>query len=176
MRGGIRVEAGESRIPGTLRSAAIYARISTGRQQQLHGLETQVRSCREALRRLEPCRDIAIYEEEESGRRLDRPVLRKLLRDAAMHRFTILAVSRLDRLTRRGIAQMFQVMKTLQSHGVRVYSVSETWWDPGAPTAELILAVLAWVAEFESRMIGERVAAGIARKRAEAERRGQDFV
>jgi DNA invertase Pin-like site-specific DNA recombinase len=93
-----------------------------------------------------------------------------------MHRFQILIVFRLDRLTRGGIAEMFRVLKALQDAGVRVYSVCETWWDPDAPTAELILAVLAWAAEFESRAIGERVAAGIAARRAEAERRGERFL
>jgi DNA invertase Pin-like site-specific DNA recombinase len=123
-----------------------------------------------------PIRDVAVYEEEGSGRRQDRPVLRTLLRDAALHRFQILVVFRLDRLTRGGIAEMFRVLKALQGAGVRVYSVCEAWWDPDAPTAELILAVLAWAAEFESRAIGERVAAGIAARRAEAERRGERFL
>ena len=121
-------------------------------------------------------RGVAVYEEEASGRRSDRPVLGKLLHDAAMHRFTVLVVFRLDRISRGGIPAMFRVLKTLQGAGVRVYSVSETWWDPEAPTAELILAVLAWAAEFESRAIGERVAAGIAARRAEAARRGRPFL
>lgn len=176
MQEGPRVGGGVDRPLGPARSAAIYARISTGREQQPHGLETQTRSCREFLRRLEPLRNIAGYEEEGSGRRRDRPVLRKLLRDAALHRFTILVTFRLDRLTRLGISEMFEVLKTLQGYGVAVYSVCETWWDPSAPTAELILACLAWVAEFESRAIGERVAAGIAARRAEAERCGEKFL
>ncbi len=176
LRGELGVERVERHLTSPGRSAAIYARISTGKAQQPHGLDAQVQACRESLRRLEPLRDIVVYEEEESGRRIDRPVLRTLLRDAALHRFTILAVFRLDRLTRRGIGEMFQVIKTLQGCGVRIYSASETWWDPEAPTAELVLAVLAWVAEFESRMIGERVAAGIAARRAAAEKRGEKFM
>jgi DNA invertase Pin-like site-specific DNA recombinase len=159
------------------RRAAIYSRISTGRDLQGHGLVAQTHACRELLERLDlPGREATVYEEEGSGRRRDRPVLRKLLHDAAMHRFTVLVVFRLDRLTRGGIAEMFRVLKALQGAGVRVYSVSETWWDPTAPTAELILAVLAWAAEFESRAIGERVAAGIAAQRAEAEKRGERFL
>jgi DNA invertase Pin-like site-specific DNA recombinase len=159
------------------RTAAIYARISTGRDQQGHGLDAQEHACRDLLQRLAiPVRGITVYEEEASGRRSDRPVLAKLLYDAAMHRFTVLVVFRLDRLSRGGIVEMFRVLKTLQGAGVRVYSVSEAWWDPEAPTVELILAVLAWAAEFESRAIGERVAAGIAARRAEAARRGRPFL
>ncbi len=161
----------------TARLAAVYARISTGREQQGHGLDAQVHACRNLLKLLAlPPRSVKVYEEEASGRRSDRPVLRKLLHDASMHRFQILIVFRLDRLTRGGIPEMFRVLKALQGAGVRVYSVSEAWWDPAAPTAELILAVLAWAAEFESRAIGERVAAGIAARRAEAARRGRPFL
>ncbi|MFA5895340.1 MAG: recombinase family protein [Thermoplasmata archaeon] len=177
MPGGPRLESITERAAVPPRSVAIYGRISTGKEQQPHGLAAQVHACRELLPRLElPFRDVALYEEEGSGRRRDRPVLRKLLHDAAMHRFQILVVFRLDRLTRGGISEMFRVLKALQHSGVRVYSVCETWWDPDAPTAELILAVLAWAAEFESRAIGERVAAGIAARRAEAERRGEPFL
>lgn len=176
MQGGSRIERIEDRSVGPARSAAIYARISTGREQQPHGLETQVRACREMLRRLEPLRDVAVFEEEGSGRRRDRPVLRKLLHDAALHRFQLLVVFRLDRLTRGGIADMFRVLKTLQGYGVQLFSVCETWWDPAAPTAELILAVLAWAAEFESKAIGERVSAGIQRRKSEAERKGQPWL
>jgi DNA invertase Pin-like site-specific DNA recombinase len=175
--GGPRVGSVTERAKFPLRSVAIYGRISTGKEQQGHGLEAQAHACRDLLHRLElPLRDVAVYEEEGSGRRRDRPVLRRLLHDAAMHRFQILVVFRLDRLTRGGIAEMFRVLKALQGAGVRVYSVCETWWDPDAPTAELILAILAWAAEFESRAIGERVAAGIAARRAEAERRGKPFL
>ncbi len=59
------------------RSVAIYGRVSTGKEQQAHGLAAQVHACRELLQRLEArVRNVAVYEEEGSGRRRDRPVLR----------------------------------------------------------------------------------------------------
>ncbi len=36
--------------------------------------------------------------------------------------------------------------------------------------------MLAWAAEFESKAIGERVSAGIQRRKSEAERRGQPWI
>lgn len=164
-----------SKVPS--RAGAIFARISTGKEQQQHGLVAQIETCRQFLERLEiPLREVKVYQEEGSGRRRDRPVLRRLLRDAALHRFQILVVFRLDRLTRSGITEMFQVLKALQHSGVRVYSVNETWWDPNAPTAEVILAVISWAAQLESRVIGERVSAGIQTRKKEAERKGQPWL
>src|SRR6266705_2439283 len=155
---------------------AIYSRGSTRKQDQEHGLAAQVHACKRFLEDRKMTGPVRIFREQASGRRDDRAVLKELLHEAAMHRFTALVVFRLDRLSRSGIPEMFRVLKALQGSGVRVYSVSESWWDPDAPTAELILAVLAWAAAFESRSIGERVASGIASRRAEAEKRGRPFV
>lgn len=159
-------------------SSALYARVSTKKEEQEHGLKSQVHACRRFLedRKLGPI--VRTYEEQASGRKREgqRHVLRELLHDAAMHRFQVLVVFRLDRLTRGGISEMFRVLKDLQGYGVRVYSVSETWWDPENPTHELILAVLAWAAQFESRAIAQRVTAGIAARRAETDRLGEPFL
>lgn len=157
--------------------AAIFARVSTAKEDQEHGLVSQIHACERFLaeRGLSP-EDVAIFREQASGRKADRPVLKDLVHEAAMHQFSVLVVFRLDRLTRGGISEMFRVLKALQGYGVRIYSVSETWWDPDAPTAELVLAILAWAAAFESRSIGERVQAGIAARRAEAADRGERFL
>lgn len=162
--------------------AAIFSRVSTtkeGREGQEHGLESQIHACRELLKvKGLGADDAIVFEEQVSGRKDERrrPVLKKLLHEAALHRFQILVVFKLDRLTRGGISEMFRVLKALQGYGVRVYSVSEGWWDPDAPTAELVLAVIAWAAQFESRSIGERVASGIAARRAEAVDRQEPFL
>ncbi len=157
--------------------AAIYARVSTAKEDQEHGLVSQVHASEKFLaeRKLAP-EGVRIFREQASGRKEDRAVLKELLHEAAMHRFSVLIVFRLDRLTRGGISEMFRVLKALKGCGVRVYSVSETWWEPEAPTAELVLAVLAWAAAFESRAIGERVQAGIAARKAEAADRGERFL
>ncbi len=177
MPGETHVGTAEVRSNVPSRVGAIFARISTGKEQQLHGLVSQIDACRQFLERLGiPLREVKVYEEEGSGRRGDRPVLRRLLRDAALHRFQFLVVFRLDRLTRSGITEMFRVLKALQDSGVRVYSVNEAWWDPTAPTAEVILAVISWAAQLESRVIGERVSIGIQTRKREAERKGQAWL
>ena len=156
---------------------AIFLRVSTAKPEQEHGLVAQRRACEEYMRRRGwPLKGAKVYTEQASGRQTNRPVLRAMLHDAAMHAFQVLVLFRLDRLSRGGIHEMFRLLKALQGYGVRVFSVGESWWDPDNPTHELILAVLAWAGEFESKAIGERVAAGIAARRAEAGRKGWPFV
>ncbi len=155
----------------------MFLRVSTAKPEQEHGLVAQRRACEDYLeRRGWSSKGVKIFEEQASGRKTRRPVLRQMLHEAAMHGFQVLVVFRLDRLSRGGIAEMFRILKALTDYGVFVYSVCEAWWDPDNPTHELILAVLAWAAEFESKAIGERVAAGIAARRAEAERKGRPFL
>ncbi len=154
----------------------MYLRISTTHGEQEHGLAAQLHVCKEFVARQGiAAKDVIVYEEKASGRKTDRPVLRKLLHEAALHRFTNLLTFKLDRLSRGGIGPTFQLLKNLHDAGVRVYSVTESWWDPDNPVHEVTLAVLAWGAQLESKAIGERVSAGIQARKREAERRGQPF-
>ena len=156
---------------------ALYVRISTRRVDQEGGLASQLQACQEFLRRqgLRP-EEAIVFEEHASGRQTNRPVLRKLLHEAALHRFGNVIVFKLDRLSRGGVVPTFQLLQTLHDHGVRVYSVSESWWDPDNAVHEAVLAILAFATRIESESIAERVSAGIARKRAEALERGEPFL
>lgn len=172
-----RVESDEDRANARPRSVAIYCRASTTKEEQRHGLASQLRACKEFLvRQRVEFESVQIYQEQASGRKSDRPVLRKLLHDVALHKVQIVVVFRLDRLSRGGIGEMFRLVKYIEDHGGHLYSASEEWFNPDNPTHELTLAILSWASAFESQAIGERVASGIARRRAEAERRGEPFL
>ncbi len=157
-------------------STGIYARVSTTKRDQKHGLEAQRRACVEFARAKGLGDEVVLYRDQISGRQRERPDLDRLMHDAAMKRVRAMVVFKLDRVSRRGIGDVFRVLRTLEGYGCRVYSVSESWWDPENPARELILAVIAWAAAFESQMIGERVASGIAAKKAEALEEGQRWI
>lgn len=160
----------------TRRPWAVYARVSTKREDQEGGLASQLEACLEFLRgKGLPSQNVIAFREQASGRQTNRPVLRKLLQQAAMHRFEGVVVFKLDRLSRGGIVATFSLLRAFHDHGVRVLSTAEPWWDAASPVHEVILAVLAFAAQIESQSISERVSAGIARKRAEAQRRGELF-
>jgi DNA invertase Pin-like site-specific DNA recombinase len=75
-------------------------------------------------------------------------------------------VFKLDRLTRSGIRDTFEVIEELRAVGCHLVSVSDGFSLDG-PAAEIILAVMAWAANMERLAINERIAA--ARERVEAE-------
>jgi putative DNA-invertase from lambdoid prophage Rac len=106
------------------------------------------------------------YSEKRSGKLLARPQLDRL-RDAA-RRGSVgrLYVYRLDRLTRSGIRDTFEVIEELRSHGCTLVSVSDGF-DLEGPAAEVVLAVMAWASKMERLAINERISA--ARERVEAE-------
>ena len=94
--------------------------------------------------------------------------LARMLADAHAGRFQVLIVWAADRLSREGIEPLLRIVRTLRERGVSVVSVQEPWLDTTNPAvAELLLAIMAWVAEQESMRRSERIRAGMARASAE---------
>jgi putative DNA-invertase from lambdoid prophage Rac len=108
------------------------------------------------------------FAEKKSGKALARPELDRLRALVRAKRVSKLYLFRLDRLTRSGIRDTFEVIEELRAHGVQVVSVSDGFALDG-PAAEVILAVIAWAAKMERLAINERISA--ARERLEAEGR-----
>ncbi len=95
-----------------------------------------------------------------------RPELDRLRADARAGLIRRLYVFRLDRLTRSGIRDTFELIEELRAAGVEVVSIADGFSLDG-PAAEVILAVMSWAAKMERLAINERIAA--ARERVEAE-------
>ncbi len=105
------------------------------------------------------------YAEKRSGKALARPELDRLRAEARAGKLAKLYVFRLDRLTRSGIRDTFEVVEELRAHGVQLATVADGF-DLSGPAAEVVLAVMAWSAKMERVAINERIAA--ARERVEA--------
>jgi DNA invertase Pin-like site-specific DNA recombinase len=106
------------------------------------------------------------YSEKRSGKLLARPELDRLRQDARAGLVARLYVYRLDRLTRSGIRDTFEVVEDLRAHGCNLVSVSDGF-DLEGSAAEVVLAVMAWASKMERVAINERISA--ARERVEAE-------
>ena len=140
-----------------------YARVSS-RAQDL-GMQ------RAAIEKMAQARGDTIeswYTEKRTGKVLARPELDRLRREVRAGRVSKLYLFRLDRLTRSGIRDTFEVIEELRGHRVQVVSVSDGFALDG-PAAEVILAVIAWAAKMERLAINERISA--ARERLESEGR-----
>lgn len=116
-----------------------------------------------------------VFQENESawksGRQLE---LQRLIDDCRNgKRFDYLVVWALDRLSRQGIAALLNRINMLKLYGVKVVSINESWTESEGPMKELLFAVFAWAAEYESKIKSERTLAGLARARANGKSLGR---
>ena len=149
--------------------AAVYGRVSTsdGRQE----VENQLADLRR-FAAAQVWEIVGEYIDHESGGKGDRAELRRMLSDAAQRRFDLILVWALDRLTREGVAETFEYIRRLNSHGVQFVSFTEEHFRTTGPAGELMIAVAAWIAKQERLRISERVRAELSRARAQGTRSG----
>jgi DNA invertase Pin-like site-specific DNA recombinase len=151
-----------------MKPAVGYLRVSTTDQ------ETEQQ--RTAILRAAEAKGYAIeswYEEKISGRTTKRPELRRLQVDAKAGKVTAVFVWSLDRLSRAGILDSLLLLKELEGYRCDVISLQDPLPEPGALHRDLVLSVLFWVAEYESRRRSERVKAGMDRAKRLGTRSGK---
>ncbi len=146
--------------------AVIYARVSTEEQTT----ENQVPVLQEFADR-QGWEVVRIYTEEASAWRAGhQKQLKELLIRASYHEFDIVLVWSLDRLTRQGIGSIMQLVNTFKQYGCQVISQQESWTHQNdGMMVDLLYAITAWVAKFESERRSERIKAALARKKANGE-------
>jgi site-specific DNA recombinase len=133
--------------------AAIYARVSSERQEKEHTIGSQV----EALRNYAVQQGMTVVEEftDEgySGARLDRPALDRM-RDLAEHRgFDVLLTYCTDRLARKFVLQAL-ILEEMERFGVKTIFLEGGAADD--PLSKLMHQITGAVAEFERAKIAER--------------------
>lgn len=137
-----------------------YYRVSTARQGQSGlGLEAQRKAVADYLdggrARASPASPlVAEFTEVESGKRADRPELAKALAACRLHKATLI-IAKLDRLSRNA-----HFLLGLQEAGVRFVAAD-------MPEAnEMVVGILAVVAQAERKMISDRTKAALAAVKA----------
>jgi site-specific DNA recombinase len=143
--------------------AAIYARVSTGRQERDQTIEGQLTALRHWAQAhghgLRP--EHVFTDEGYSGARLDRPGLDRL-RDAAREgEFDVLAVLSPDRLARKYAYQVL-LLEEFRKAGCEVVFVQRPVTDD--PHDQLLLQIQGAVAEYERAVLGERFRRGKLQK------------
>jgi DNA invertase Pin-like site-specific DNA recombinase len=144
-------------------AAVAYVRVSSRAQDhatQVAAIERAAHARGDTIAR--------VYAEKRSGKTIARPELDRLRADARAGLVRRVYLFRLDRLTRSGIRDTFEVVEELRAHGCHIVTVSDAF-DLDGPAAEIVLAVMAWASKMERLAINERISA--ARDRLEAEGR-----
>ena len=143
-----------------LTPVALYARVSSDRQDVDLSVSAQLRALRDYAEKNGYLVAREYVDEAESGRIADRPQFRKMLDEASKQEapFREILVWKFSRFTRkREHAVAFKSM--LRRRGVRVVSITEQADD--TPTGKLLEAIIESVDEFYSENLAQEVTRGM---------------
>ena len=151
-------------------AVALYARVSTDDKNQ--NPETQLY----ALKNYCQAAGLEIYQEYVDYARAKDWKRRKswaeLQKDARQRKFKTVLVFRLDRAF-RSVKECVNLVEDWYERGITFKSLSEDVIDTTTSSGRFILQIMAAIAELESSIIGERVAAGMARAKAQGKKLGR---
>ena len=150
---------------------AVYGRVSTGAQNHA----SQLREVRAYVRRRWPKAEVVDYLDKASGATFTRELLNDIRAEVRKGRIDVLAIYRLDRLA-RSLQHLLQITEELRRHKTALI-VPEQGIDTSEDSSagELQMNVLAAVAQFERRIIVERIKAGLAAAREHGTKSGKPF-
>jgi len=129
-----------------------YARVSTKEQN----LDRQLDQLKEA--KVEK-----VFQEKITGTKKDRPELAKLL-DQVRKGDTIL-ITDLTRIS-RSTKDLFNLVSELDSKGINIKSLKESWLDTTTAQGKLMFTIFAGLSQFERDLISERTKEGLKSARA----------
>ncbi|MFL6239302.1 MAG: recombinase family protein [Actinomycetes bacterium] len=149
-----------------------YLRVSTDEQANSGlGLEAQ----REAIAQEAQRRGWSVTWIEDpacSAKNLNRPGIREALRLLRRGEAEALVVAKLDRLS-RSVQDFASTMELAQKQGWALVAL-DLGVDTTTPAGELVANVMAAVAQWERRVIGQRTKEGLAAAKARGVRLGRD--
>jgi DNA invertase Pin-like site-specific DNA recombinase len=148
---------------------AVYGRVSTDAQNH----SSQLREVRAYVRRRWPKTSVIEYLDKASGVRSTRKGLDALMAEVRKGRVDVLAVYKLDRLG-RSLQHLVQLIGELETHRTAlVVPTQGIDTSEDNPAGELQRNILGAVAQFEHKIIVERVKAGLAAARASGVKLGR---
>ncbi|QYK61790.1 recombinase family protein [Paenibacillus sp. S25] len=150
---------------------AIYIRVSTDMQVEdgfsIEGQRTRLTSYAAS-------QDWVIHDfyidEGQSAKDLKRPEMERMLSDMEEHKFDVVLVYKLDRLT-RSVSDLHVLLKRFDNHSVKFKSATEIF-DTTTAMGRLFITIVAAMAEWERGTISERVRFGIEQMILEGKRPG----
>jgi DNA invertase Pin-like site-specific DNA recombinase len=152
----------------TLR-CAIYTRKSTehGLEQEFNSLDAQREACEAYIKSqaLQGWKALPQHYDDPaySGGNLDRPALKKLLRDIEAGQIDVVVVYKIDRLT-RSLADFAKLVETFDARSISFVAVTQQF-NTTTSMGRLTLNVLLSFAQFERELVSERVRDKVAASR-----------
>lgn len=141
--------------------AAIYVRVSTGKQEA----ENQLIQLKNYAQKS----DYEIHKEYAdiiSGKENSRPAFDNLFLDARKKLFDIVLFWDLSRFSRSGTLFTLQRLKELENLGIDWISYQEPYFRSIGDFKDIVISIMATLAKIEREKISERTKAGLARTKA----------
>jgi len=153
--------------PNKINKVALYVRNSTNEERQ--NPQTQInpliRKCEVEEWKYE------VFQEFASGSKETRPELDKMLRRVRDKEFEAVIVVRLDRLG-RSLKHLLQLLEEFRKNKVAFISLTEGF-DTQTPQGEFFFQIAGAFAQFERKLIQERIYAGLDRAKEEGKTLGR---
>jgi DNA invertase Pin-like site-specific DNA recombinase len=150
----------------------IYGRVSTSDKGQ--EVDNQLIKLREYAR-ANSWEITKEYVDRKSGATGERVEFKNMYQAASKREFDVVLFWSLDRFSREGVSRTMRYLDILKGYKVHFRSLQESYIDSLGPFGEVVIALLAYVAEFERKRFGERVKAGLDRKRLRGEPIGRQL-
>lgn len=151
-----------------MKKAAIYARVSTDKQE----LENQLQDLRKYCQKS----DYEIYKEYTdivSGKKNNRPGFDSVFNDARKKKFDVLVFWDISRFSRSGTLFTLQRLKELGNLGIRWHSYQDPYFSSLGEFKDVVLSVMATIAKVERKKISERTKAGLRRAKKNGKKLGR---
>jgi DNA invertase Pin-like site-specific DNA recombinase len=145
---------------------AIYVRVSTDEQD----LTSQLESCKKYCE-MNNYEIYKIYKDIYTGTSDNRPAFNELLQDMRQYRFSMVVVTKLDRMG-RSLKHLLNLFEEFNSKGVQFVAVTQNI-DTSTSSGKLQMQILGAFAEFERNLISERTKEGLKGKE-NVGKRGKD--
>jgi len=145
-------------------NAAAYIRVSTNEQAET-GYSLQIQ--RERITAQITAKGWVLYKVYEdagqSGGKMERPALQKMLQDIAAKKINAVVVYKLDRLSRKQKDTMYLIEDVFMANGIELVSICESL-DTSSPTGRATIGMLSVFAQLERDTMTERLSSGRIQK------------
>jgi len=139
--------------------AALYARVSTGKQDEAMQLAEMREFCERRKWSIDVFTDAGY-----SGAKASRPQLDRMMAECRRRKYDVVVVYRFDRFA-RSVKQLVEALAEFNELGIQFVSLHENV-DTTLPQGKLLFHIFAAIAEFERELTRERVLSGLAHARA----------